>query len=741
MDYILDDLSSEDDGKGALQAVRANLEKRLSDDSSSSSDDGLSTSSDSSTEKNDKEAKIPPTIAPSPSKSTNPSPGSLRTPPKSTEKSFDSPKSFPSDLFDSPTLTETKKATIQAPEPDIGNRNAESVGQPPEDWSMNDFGKSIDSLWDETKPILEEPIKPPPKKPPPTVANESKQLKQEALDFSSDESGRKPAPSQLAKALSIPKNPYAKAKQTQQKKSTASKEKPAKDGAAKRPSKRSKSTSQAARKSQPPKRKKSSSRSPFFSPKPKFKHKTRELDTDSDISLPVKRRAPRRRQSSSSSSSDDSIDSKSSKSSNDSFAMLDKEELAAIDQRVNDKARQRQEEVPKFHPPPSSPTRLPGSNEPVATESPLDAFCEMAEIDQQSPPPEEEYDQVYGLEQQPVDARTAPTESITEYAAEDEDWRLEMQQELENEPPSPPEVNRLPKNKTLSPPMKDRVEREDSSDIQDSDEDTFRMAIEPDERLTEVHPSFYEPQPCHPRRHPTVHYFSTNNRPVESRPKLPVHSLFGDPIRSMWKGKFDTFNQLQSEVANAIAYSDDNMVVSAPTGAGKTAVFEMAMARFFDMDMQQSGTRRSTINKSRKIVYVAPSKALCEERFDDWSLRLSSMNLGLEVALITGDGDPSLSFRDLASSHLILTTPEKWDSLTRRWTENFFLFGSVKLLLIDEVHLLADTSRGNCMEAICTRMKSIQRAAQQVSVSIADIQGSRYVFNTSTLTTDTTQLH
>jgi ATP-dependent DNA helicase HFM1/MER3 len=177
-----------------------------------------------------------------------------------------------------------------------------------------------------------------------------------------------------------------------------------------------------------------------------------------------------------------------------------------------------------------------------------------------------------------------------------------------------------------------------------------------------------------------------------------------------------------------MAYSDDNTVVSAPTGAGKTAVFEMAMARFFAVDLQQQPPSRGTtsqISKQRKIVYVSPSKALCEERLQDWSKRLMDMNLGLEVALVTGDGDPSAAFRDVASAHLILTTPEKWDSLTRRWTDSFYLFGSVKLFLVDEVHLIADESRGCCLESIICRMKTIQRATQQVSVTLQDIQVSR----------------
>ena len=119
--------------------------------------------------------------------------------------------------------------------------------------------------------------------------------------------------------------------------------------------------------------------------------------------------------------------------------------------------------------------------------------------------------------------------------------------------------------------------------------------------------------------------------------------------------------------------SDDNVVVSAPTGAGKTAVFDMAIARFLTTDLEETLTLRvkdqpnqssrsqisAKISSRRKMVYISPSKALCEERYEDWTRRLSSMNLGIEVASVTGDGDPGESFRELAACHLVLTTPEK----------------------------------------------------------------------------------
>lgn len=159
----------------------------------------------------------------------------------------------------------------------------------------------------------------------------------------------------------------------------------------------------------------------------------------------------------------------------------------------------------------------------------------------------------------------------------------------------------------------------------------------------------------------------------------------------------------------------------------------MAMARFFAVDLQESSIDRGTtpsISKRRKIVYVSPSKALCEERYEDWSKRLSAMNLDIGISVVTGDQEPGEAFSDLASSHFILTTPEKWDSLTRRWTEHFFLLASVKLFMLDEIHLIGDESRGSCLEAIVCRMKTIQLAASRVQVTQTDLSRSSYA-NTS----------
>jgi len=242
------------------------------------------------------------------------------------------------------------------------------------------------------------------------------------------------------------------------------------------------------------------------------------------------------------------------------------------------------------------------------------------------------------------------------------------------------------------------------------------------ERILEIDPDFCKPpSPCHSRAEPVVHYLTKQTRPDRMRQLIPVNSVFREPFASFWRSKFHSFNELQSELVAVTANSDESLVVSAPTAAGKTCIFEMALCRLLAQLTESLGnvtnnTATFEIPNNKKILYIAPNKALCEERDEDWTRRLQSIFPSICIALVTGDSD-SKSFRQIASSHLILSTPEKWDSLTRRWTDHFFLIGSVKLLLVDEVHMLGDEQRGGCLESLICRMKTVQQATQSQALS------------------------
>ena len=60
---------------------------------------------------------------------------------------------------------------------------------------------------------------------------------------------------------------------------------------------------------------------------------------------------------------------------------------------------------------------------------------------------------------------------------------------------------------------------------------------------------------------------------------------------------------------------------------------------------------------SKKVVYIAPLKALVRERMIDWKVRLEE-KLSKRVVELTGDVTPDMKM--VAEADVIVTTPEKW---------------------------------------------------------------------------------
>lgn len=102
------------------------------------------------------------------------------------------------------------------------------------------------------------------------------------------------------------------------------------------------------------------------------------------------------------------------------------------------------------------------------------------------------------------------------------------------------------------------------------------------------------------------------------------------------------------------------------------------------------------------IVYVAPLKALARERLVDWRKRLGGC-LKLSVVELSGDVTPDLAV--LKGADVIITTPEKWDGITRGWKRRDYI-QNVELMIIDEIHLLGE-DRGPVLEMIVSRMRFI----------------------------------
>lgn len=162
---------------------------------------------------------------------------------------------------------------------------------------------------------------------------------------------------------------------------------------------------------------------------------------------------------------------------------------------------------------------------------------------------------------------------------------------------------------------------------------------------------------------------------------------------------YGTFNSMQSKLVHQAFESDENMVIAAPTGSGKTVIHELAICRLHLLK-----------GAAMKAVYVAPSKALCQQRWTEWDQKFSSF--GLRVLEVTGDIDLKDCLRLVAKASIIITTPEKWDSLTRVWRDHIYLLTATDLLLLDEIHHLGE-DRGPTLETVVVRMRVLAKVREE----------------------------
>ncbi|KAL2159926.1 hypothetical protein VTH06DRAFT_2059 [Thermothelomyces fergusii] len=184
--------------------------------------------------------------------------------------------------------------------------------------------------------------------------------------------------------------------------------------------------------------------------------------------------------------------------------------------------------------------------------------------------------------------------------------------------------------------------------------------------------------------------------------------------RTTFKG-YKTLNRMQSLVYPVAYKTSENMLICAPTGAGKTDAAMLTILHTVGQYLTPSpfedhlATDFSVQAEDFKIVYVAPMKALAAEITEKLGRRLAW--LGLRCREYTGD--MHLTKSEIVQTQIIVTTPEKWDVVTRKGTGDTELVQKVRLLIIDEVHMLHD-ERGAVLESLVARTQRQVESTQSM---------------------------
>ncbi|MEM4637813.1 MAG: DEAD/DEAH box helicase [Candidatus Woesearchaeota archaeon] len=175
-------------------------------------------------------------------------------------------------------------------------------------------------------------------------------------------------------------------------------------------------------------------------------------------------------------------------------------------------------------------------------------------------------------------------------------------------------------------------------------------------------------------------------------------SKIPEEIFSVLEGRIKKLRPAQYKAIEEGLFKKNNLLICTPTASGKTLVAELAIMNII---FNNKG------NTKGKCVYIVPLKALASEKYEHFKNMYP-----FKTALSSGDIDSDDSY--LANYDLIITTSEKFDSLLRHKID---WISKIKLVIIDEVHLLNDSSRGPTLEIIISILKQELKELQIIALS------------------------
>jgi len=174
---------------------------------------------------------------------------------------------------------------------------------------------------------------------------------------------------------------------------------------------------------------------------------------------------------------------------------------------------------------------------------------------------------------------------------------------------------------------------------------------------------------------------------------LPIDHAVRSRLREMG---IERLYPPQAQAIEAGLLDGESLLVSTPTASGKTLLAVLAAAK--------------ALEKGYKTLYLSPLRALTSEKAEYFKRILEPLDV--KVAAVSRDYDSPEEW--LKNMDVIIATYEKADSCVRHrssWLKD------VGLIVVDEVHLLADEERGPRLEVAATALMKIASGAQRLGLS------------------------
>ncbi len=152
----------------------------------------------------------------------------------------------------------------------------------------------------------------------------------------------------------------------------------------------------------------------------------------------------------------------------------------------------------------------------------------------------------------------------------------------------------------------------------------------------------------------------------------------------------------------------DDALLIAPTGGGKTLAGFLPALAAACCDAMTSGLH---------TLYVSPLKALTHDIARNLARPVADLELGLRIEDRTGDtGAGQRARQRVDPPHILLTTPESL-ALMLSYPEASRIFAGLRRVVIDEIHALAESKRGDQLMLALSRLRTLSHGLQVAGLS------------------------
>lgn len=179
---------------------------------------------------------------------------------------------------------------------------------------------------------------------------------------------------------------------------------------------------------------------------------------------------------------------------------------------------------------------------------------------------------------------------------------------------------------------------------------------------------------------------------------LEQHSFPSQAIDALIASGIESLHPPQVDAIKRGVLEKRNLVMAVPTASGKTLIAELCLLKNI---LQEDG----------RALYVCPLKALASEKYQDFKKKYEP--LGISIGIATGDLDSPSS--NLNRYQILIATAEKVDSLLR--SKAGWLTHNLSVVVLDEIHVLDDESRGPTLEILITRLRQMKPDMQILALS------------------------